>query len=65
MKRGSFYVYTTYFGRGYIQQDTEEEGAAADQVGLGGPSGITFDGNGNLYIAERFSHTIRMVKKWW
>ena len=54
-----------YFGRGYIQQDTEEEGAAADQVGLGGPSGITFDGNGNLYIAERFSHTIRMVKKWW
>ena len=54
-----------YFGRGAIQQDNEEEGIPADQASLAGPSGIAFDDEGNLYISERWSHTIRMVKKWW
>lgn len=52
-------------GRGNIQQDTEEEGIPADQASLAGPSGIAFDEDGNLYISERWSHTIRMIKKWW
>jgi len=42
----------------------EEEGVLASSSSLCGPWGITFDSEGNLYIAEYFANNIRMVKKW-
>lgn len=29
------------------------------------PHGLAFDSDGNLYIAERGSHVVRMVRRWW
>lgn len=54
-----------WVSKGAIQQDAEEEGLPYTQVSLAGPSGLAFDTDGNLYIAEKYGHTIRMVKKWW
>ena len=42
----------------------EEEGVIASSSSLSGPWGITFDSEGNLYIAEYYSNNIRMVKRW-
>lgn len=52
-----------------MQIDSEDERKL--QVGgvlnvtLNGPSGLTFDVNGNLYISEKNAHVVRKVKKWW
>lgn len=53
--------------RGGGQQGTEQEAIAAShaRVLLYAPHGITFDGEGNLWITEQGSHVIRMVKRWW
>ena len=56
---------SSYIGRGGIQHDQEEEGAPATSMTLAGPAGLTFDSAGNLYIAERESHVVRMIKRWW
>ena len=29
------------------------------------PHGLAFDSDGNLYIAERGSHVVKMVRRWW
>jgi hypothetical protein len=29
------------------------------------PHGLAFDADGNLYISERGSHVVRMVRRWW
>ena len=56
----------SYIGRGAIQRNQEEEGIVPyTGITLAGPSGLAFDSAGNLYISERDSHVIRMVKKWW
>jgi hypothetical protein len=44
---------------------TEQEAIAANQASLDRPWGITFDGDGNLYISDYGNNVIRMVKKWW
>ena len=56
---------SVYVAHGYLQEDQEEEGLAATSVSFAAPAGLAFDSNGNLYIAERDGHDIRMVKKWW
>ena len=38
-----------------------EDGKAADGVQLAGPTDIAFDSNGNMYIADFYSHKIRKV----
>lgn len=53
------------FYRGRRQMDEEQEGVYADQASLSSPYGLAFDGDGNLYIADYLSHSIKMVKKWW
>ncbi len=50
---------------GAIQLTNEEEGIQASSANFSGPYGLAFDSEGNLYISERNSNTIRMVKKWW
>ncbi len=42
----------------------EQEGVSCSSAYLAGPYGLAFDADGNLYIAERLGHLIRMVKKW-
>ncbi|MBC7715066.1 MAG: hypothetical protein H7177_17095 [Rhizobacter sp.] len=56
---------SSFIGRGAQQYNTEEEGLAATSISLAGPAGLAFDDGGNLYIAERDAHTIRMIKRWW
>ncbi|MBL7545567.1 MAG: hypothetical protein JNL11_17240 [Bdellovibrionaceae bacterium] len=51
--------------RGGSQIGTESELKAGTQIQLYQPHGIAFDADGNLYIAERGSHVVRMVKRWW
>lgn len=51
--------------RGGSQIGLEAELKAGTQVQLYQPHGIAFDADGNLYIAERGSHVIRMVRRWW
>lgn len=53
------------FYRGKRQMDEEQEGIGADQASLSQPWGLAFDSEGNLYIADYSSHSIKMVKKWW
>ncbi|MCB0421639.1 MAG: hypothetical protein KDD61_11625 [Bdellovibrionales bacterium] len=47
------------------QSNVEQEGVPATSSTLWTPYGLTFDSQGNLYIADRNNHIIRMVKKWW
>jgi hypothetical protein len=56
---------SVYIGHGASQHDQEDEGAPATGISLVSPAGITFDSNGNLYIAERNAHTIRKITRWW
>ncbi len=58
--------------KGGMSLGSEQEGLSAtlgsptsDHVRLGGPYRIVFDEYGNLYIAERLSNTIRVVRRWW
>jgi hypothetical protein len=51
--------------KGGIQLNFEHEGVDASLATLAEPSGIAFDSEGNLYIAERRTDSIRMVRRWW
>ncbi len=44
---------------------TEQEGVHATSSYLYTPYGLAFDSSGNLYIADRNNHIVRMVKRWW
>ena len=50
---------------GATQVEDEEEGVQASSASLAGAYGVSFDSEGNLYITERRSNTIRMVKRWY
>lgn len=50
--------------RGGAPLGTEQEGIDATSAFLGAPYGLTFDNDGNLYIVERLTHTVRMVRRW-
>lgn len=56
-------------GAGGIQAENEQENVSAisggSNVTFAVPSGLSFDGEGNLYISEQGSHVIRKIKKWW
>lgn len=51
--------------RGGSSTGFEHELKAGTSVLLYQPHGLAFDADGNLYIAERGAHVIRMVRKWW
>lgn len=53
---------STYAGIGY-QSGHSGDGGMATSATLSGPCGITFDQQGNLYIAEFFGQVIRKVDK--
>jgi hypothetical protein len=50
--------------KGKIPLNTEQEGIDAEDATFAEPSGLTFDSEGNLYIAERKNNVIRMIKRW-
>jgi hypothetical protein len=50
--------------RGGAPLGTEQEGINGQTARLNGPWGITFDSDGNLYIADRTNGVIRMVRRW-
>lgn len=43
----------------------EQESTSRFNVTFWGPTGIAFDEEGNLYIADSGNHIIRMVRRWW
>lgn len=50
--------------RGGGPLSTEQEAQPCSSILLSGPQGLAFDAEGNLYIADRMNHLIRMVKNW-
>ena len=50
--------------RGGAPLGFEQEGINGPTARLNGPWGITFDADGNLYIADRSNGIIRMVRRW-
>ncbi len=56
---------SSFIGRGAQPYNQEEEGVAATSISFAGPAGLAFDSNGNLFVAERDAHSIRMIRKWW
>ncbi len=54
-------IITTYAGNGEWGYDTDHDGVPATKVTLNWPTGITLDGEGNLYIADTYNHRIRKV----
>jgi hypothetical protein len=50
--------------KGKIPYGTEQEGIDAEVATFAEPSGLAFDSEGNLYIAERRNSVIRMIKRW-
>lgn len=50
--------------RGGAPSGQEQEGINGPTARLNGPWGITFDADGNLYIADRSNGIIRMVRRW-
>lgn len=43
---------------------TEQENVASTSARLYAPNGLAFDADGNLYIADRSNHLVRMVRRW-
>jgi sugar lactone lactonase YvrE len=50
--------------RGGSQVGREDEGVYASGVQLWGPTGLSFDTDGNLYVVEQGGHSIRMIRRW-
>lgn len=42
----------------------EQENVASTSARLYAPNGLAFDADGNLYIADRSNHLVRMVRRW-
>jgi hypothetical protein len=55
---------TTNYIRGGAPLGREQENIPAVSAYLAAPYGLTFDSEGNLYIIERSSHTVRMLRRW-
>ncbi|MCB0350905.1 MAG: hypothetical protein KDD38_06965 [Bdellovibrionales bacterium] len=51
--------------KGGVQFVFEHEGVVASSALLYDPSGLSFDAEGNLYIAEGVMARVRKVKRWW
>jgi hypothetical protein len=43
----------------------EQEGVSRFSMTFWGPTGLAFDEEGNLYIADSGNHIIRMIRRWW
>lgn len=43
---------------------TEQENVLSTSARLYSPNGLVFDAEGNLYIADRTNHLVRMVRRW-
>ena len=54
-------IITTYAGTGEWGYDEDHENKPATEATLNWPTGITLDGDGNLYIADSYNHRIRKV----
>jgi hypothetical protein len=51
--------------RGGSSLGLEDELASGSMVQVNHPHGLAFDADGNLYVAERGSHVVKMIKRWW
>lgn len=54
-------IITTIAGNGLTTYNSYDEGKYATTVGLYNPGGLSIDKNGNLYIADRLHHLIRVI----
>lgn len=43
----------------------EQEGAGRFDITFDAPTGLAFDSDGNLYVADQGNHIIRMIRRWW
>jgi len=43
----------------------EQEGVSCFHITFWGPTGLAFDEEGNLYVADYGNHIIRMIRRWW
>lgn len=43
----------------------DQEGLSATTASFYGPTGMVFDEEGNLYVADSGNHIIRMIRRWW
>lgn len=43
----------------------DQEGLSATTASFYGPTGLVFDDEGNLYVADAGNHIIRMIRRWW
>lgn len=43
----------------------EQEGVNRNNITMWGPTGVAFDEEGNLYIADSGNNIIRMIRRWW
>lgn len=50
--------------RGASPQDLSEEGVLAVNANFFNPTGLDFDEEGNLYVAEKTGSLIRMIRRW-
>ncbi len=50
--------------RGGAPLGEEQEGIPGVSAYLAAPYGLTFDTDGNLYIVERSTHTVRFLRRW-
>jgi len=51
--------------RGGSPLGLEQEAVAASAATLLGPTDVSFDSSGNLYIIEAGNHLVRFVRRWW
>lgn len=50
--------------RGGAPLNREQENINGINAQLGAPYGLDFDADGNLYVVEKYTHQVRMIRRW-